>query len=289
MTESNESIPYRVARRARDPRLLPLRARISAALAKRKDAVVIDVASGGGLLAAWAAESPSTRRVYAIEDDPLQAEHTRLALSEHPGRDRITIIQTDNLLTYQPPEPWHLMLCDVISAGLLRQPQAPLVNHYLPFAAAGGLVVPEAVSTFGTLLDLDLRQLAGGLTVNTAFEDPQKLALSYRISSPAMLGTVRFDCQVPDGLAACVSIAVHKTGRAQAVVLETRLTFPGADDGIASPYDPVVVPLNQSAYVTERERLTLDFWLPHRLADEAGRATVGPLPAWLDAHISRTP
>lgn len=287
MTESNESVPYRVARRARDPRLLPLRSLIASALAARDDAIVIDVASGGGLLAAWAAECPSARRVYAIEDDRLQAEHTRLALAGHPNADRIEIIETDNLLTYRPPEPWHVMLCDVVSAGLLRQPQAPLINHYLGFAAGERLVVPQAVAFFATLLDLDPRELAPGLAIDSPFEDPHGLALERRVTSPVMLGTVRFDRRVPAEFASSVQLVTHADGWVRAVHLETRFAFPGADPDAASPYNPAVVALERPVRVAEREHLTLKVRLPHRQADEHGRATAGALPARLDASVSR--
>jgi predicted RNA methylase len=288
MTESNESVPYRVARRARDPRLIPLRAAISRALLGLEDAVVIDVASGGGLLAAWAAESPSVSRVYAIEDDPLQARHTHLALSGHASRQRIEVVETENLLTYQPPEPWHVMLCDVVSAGLLRQPQAPLVNHYLPFAAGVPAVVPQAVASFATLLDLDLSSLPGGLTLDTPFEDPQGLAWEYGIAPPVMLGTVSFDRCVPGSLTASVQVAVHTAGWARAVFLETKFAFPGADPDVASPYAPTVLLLDRPVRVAESEQVTLKIRLAHRQADAEGRASVGALPARLDASITWT-
>lgn len=287
MTESNESVPYRAARRARDPRLVPLRAAISEVLRGREDAVVIDVGSGGGLLAAWAAESPAVSRVYAIEDDPLQAQHTMQALSGHARGHRIEVVETENLLTYQPPESWHVMLCDVVSTGLLRQPQAPLVNHYLAFAVGPPVVVPQAVASFATLLDLNLNALAGGLALDSPFEDPQGLAREFSIAPPVLLGTVYFDRRVPTSLSASVRIGVHTAGWARAVFLETKFAFPSVESNAASPYDPAVVLLERPVRVAESEQITLKVRLVHQQADADGRASAGSLPARLDASISR--
>lgn len=287
---SNEFVPYQLVRRALDPSLLRLRDAIRAFLASRSNAVVIDVGAGGGLLAAWAAECSRVGRVYAIEDDPLLIEETHRALARHPHRGRISVVEVDNLLTHAPTELCDLLLVDVLSTGLLTQPLAPLLNHYLPFVKPGGRVLPSGIRNFIELMDFDFQFADGLIHLPRLFEDGASLLRARSLCARTLLSTISFEEMVPMMTSAELPCVATTAGVVRCVTLSTEVlvgdeSMFGGIDSCPTLVSPIAAPLAVDA--------AQDFWIqcriPHRNVDARGRASAGRLPERLEIEVFPAP
>lgn len=282
----NESVPYWAMRRATDRGRLVLREAIHRALRDRPRATVLDIGSGGGLLASWAAEALADGTVIAVEDDEDLWRATTAGLREHHNRPEITVLRVNNLLEWTPPDPWDLLLCDVLSSGLVAQPQVALLNHFLPFRRPHGEVLPVGVSHAVELLGLDLRRLPVQLP-RVCFQDDAGVSDGSELSAPAGAGSVYFDTPIGNYFQVSTEVVACANGLVDAIRLSTVL-LTEADvhaTGTARAAPPIVIPLPRALTVSQGQQVRVRGLLKHRTADENGRATGVVVPPELEMDV----
>lgn len=291
-TQSNESVPYWAMRRATDRSRLVLRNAIHRALRGRRSAMVIDVASGGGLLASWAGEVLTDGTIIAVEDDQVLWRATVAGLREHRNRSHLNVLKVDNLLEWTPPEPWDLLLCDVLSSGLIAQPQAALLNHFLQFRNPDGEVIPLGVSHVIELLGLGLDRLPVQLP-RICFQDETGVSEGCEMSPVAEAGFVYFNSPIGDHFQLSTGVVANASGLVDAVRLSTVLLTTAQEQASGHPRvaAPIVAPLPRTLKVVQGENVSVRGVLRHGTADENGRATVNAVPSRLEitVEVARCP
>lgn len=277
-----------MVKRTLDGRLLPLRNAIHEYLSKKTNAIVLDVGAGGGLLTAWAAECENVSQVYAIEDDPLLLEQTYKGLENHPNRNRITILQTDNLLTYNPDQTYDLLICEVISTALIEQPQMPLINHYRQFLKLNGLIIPEGLINLITLLDLDFSFCNSQIKLPAMFDAYiTSIPKEHELSNPCILNVLSFHNHVPNETEVTIQIQAIASGWVRSIRLLSKII--AGDKKIISPNSichPIISPLEEPVYVEKNQTVNISCFIPHQTIDENNRASARPLPEKIKITIS---
>ena len=280
ITNSNEFIPYRMTKRSLDQNLLLIRDAIHKFLLTRPNAIVIDVGTGGGQLAAWAAECETVVKVYALDDDPLMISYARQALRNHPKRNLISLIQVENLLTYSPPENCDLLLCEVISTGLIQQPQMPLINHFLSSLKPSGRVMPDGLVNEITLLDFDFSTLSTVVELPIVFDAHiVSTKLMNNLSLPTLVNQLSFHSPISESTIINTYVEAINSGWAHSLCLESQIVI--GDKYIPDPNPichPLIMPLSASMYVEQGQKTKLVGEIIHRNVDATGRATACELP-----------
>ncbi|MFT5432712.1 MAG: SAM-dependent methyltransferase [Myxococcota bacterium] len=105
--------------------------------------VVLDLGTGTGVLALWAAKA-GARKVYAVDPAPVIKLARRLA-KDNEGGDRIEFIEADaRELTL--PEPVDVMITECMGNFFVTDELAPVLRDAKRHLKPGGLVVPNHIS-----------------------------------------------------------------------------------------------------------------------------------------------
>jgi predicted RNA methylase len=112
---------------------------------KCKDKVVVDVGSGTGVLALFAAQA-GARKVYAVEINPRAAGIIGINAQRNGYGDIIKVIHGDGM-EVTIPEKADVVTCDLLCCGLFFEPEIQILNNAKRFLAPGGSFVPETVES----------------------------------------------------------------------------------------------------------------------------------------------
>lgn len=107
----------------------------------KKDSIVLEAGTGTGILSI-AATNAGARTVYAIEQNKLLIPQLRQNITNLGLADKIKIIEGD-ALKVKIPEKVDIIICEMICAGLIDEPQIPVLNHLLKYLKRGGSVIPK--------------------------------------------------------------------------------------------------------------------------------------------------
>lgn len=111
--------------------------------------VAVDAGTGTGILAMFAADAGAIR-VYAIEGDPAHYESLVRSIRRNGYDDTITILQGD-ASEVALPEPVDVIICEMISTGLIEELQIPVMNNLLKYGREG---VKPVLAAFENYVDL---------------------------------------------------------------------------------------------------------------------------------------
>ena len=106
---------------------------------------VLELGGGTGVLSFFAARNAA--RVWCVEHNPELVAAARRILAQNDGADKIEIVEAD-ALTYLPPEPVDVVVCEMLHVGLLREKQVEVIasfkKRYQAKFGALPTFVPEA-------------------------------------------------------------------------------------------------------------------------------------------------
>jgi len=88
---------------------------------------VLDLGACTGALSFFAALKAS--KVYAVEQLPELVQYAKVFLEANGCADKVDLIETD-AMTYLPPEPVDVFICEMLHAGLLREKQLEIVQSF---------------------------------------------------------------------------------------------------------------------------------------------------------------
>lgn len=121
----------------------------------KKGDVVIDVGSGSGILAFFAAES-GAKKVYAVEIEHLLAESLKKSVVENKMTDIIEVIEGD-ITKVKLPKNVDVLVAEIIETGLLDEQQVPAINRLRKdkIITEKTSIIPFHYKTFAQLVYLD--------------------------------------------------------------------------------------------------------------------------------------
>jgi predicted RNA methylase len=109
---------------------------------------VIDIGSGTGIFALFAAEAGASR-VYAVEVDHTLAEALRQTVEASPFAGVIEVVE-GNALHADLPKNADVVIAEIIETGLMDEMQLPVMNnlHERGIIGPNTKLIPEAYQTF---------------------------------------------------------------------------------------------------------------------------------------------
>lgn len=115
----------------------------------KKNDVVVDVGTGTGILALFAADA-GAKKVYVVEIDRRCAATLKENIKKNGYEDIIEVIYGD-ALRVKLPEKVDVIICEMISTGLIEELQIPVMNHILKFGKKNTKVF---LSRYNSYVDL---------------------------------------------------------------------------------------------------------------------------------------
>lgn len=116
--------------------------------------IVVDVGSGTGILAFFAAKA-GAKKVYAVEVDHLLAESLRTSVRLNNLQDVVEIVESD-ALEAELPQNANVVLAELIETGLLDEMQVRVMNELRTKGVIGSntKIIPGEYETFVRLLEI---------------------------------------------------------------------------------------------------------------------------------------
>ncbi|MBL1275646.1 MAG: methyltransferase domain-containing protein [Ectothiorhodospiraceae bacterium] len=88
---------------------------------------VLELGAGTGILSFFAAQKAA--RVYGVERQPELVARARSLLVENGCGDKVEIV-LGNAMTYLPPEPVDVVICEMLHSALLREKQLEIIQSF---------------------------------------------------------------------------------------------------------------------------------------------------------------
>lgn len=117
--------------------------------------VVIDVGSGSGILALFAAEAGASK-VYAVEIDPALVVYLHETIAASKYKDVIEVVSGD-VLEADLPNNVDVVIAELIETGLVDEMQVPVMNELHKNGTIGDKtkLIPQSYQTFIELMHID--------------------------------------------------------------------------------------------------------------------------------------
>jgi predicted RNA methylase len=116
---------------------------------------VIDVGTGSGILAFFAAEA-GAKKVYAVEIEPMLAKYLRQSIKLNHLEHKVEVVER-NILEAELPQDVDLIIAEIIDTGLLDELQVPAMNNLRQRGIIGKStkILPGHYRTFAQLVEAD--------------------------------------------------------------------------------------------------------------------------------------
>lgn len=216
----------------------------------RPDSVVLDVGTGSGIMAIFAAKS-GARRVYAVEVGKYLSKVSREMFSESGFADRIVPLQIEardlDLAMIEKPD---VVVCEQVTTGLIGEPQGPVINALKRAGVIDSqtIVIPAAITTSISLVQADYN-LYGTELKFPIFVDYFTKAFDrrYQVFSEEKTGhSVNFSENFDEKVVIKESLKISRPGCINGLVLTSRTNFTNVSEllGTCVSYcQPVILPI----------------------------------------------
>jgi type I protein arginine methyltransferase len=88
---------------------------------------VVELGGGSGILSSFAAQRAS--KVWCVERNPELVAAAKKFRSLNPTPEKIEIVEMD-AMDFTPPEPVHLVVCEMIHVALIREKQGQVIKAF---------------------------------------------------------------------------------------------------------------------------------------------------------------
>jgi len=116
----------------------------------KKGDVVVDMGTGSGILAMFAADA-GAKKVYAVEIDENNIRTLKENFKINGFADKIAIIKGD-ICKVKLPEKVDVIIGEMIATGLIEELQVPAMNNILKFSKKGARVLLKKYEIFADLV-----------------------------------------------------------------------------------------------------------------------------------------
>jgi predicted RNA methylase len=234
--------------------------------------VLCELGAGTGIFSIYAART--ARHVYAVEIDPATAAFARRNVEASGLADRITLIESD-ATSVRLPERVDVTLCEMLSTGLIEEPEVPALNWArAELLKPGGVTIPRRVTNVAELGQTQYTY--DGIEIRCFYFEFAGIRKPRLLSRSSCYLAVDFDQPVPETVDVRCPVEVLAGGTANCVRLTSIVELaPGVIFySTDSLMPPIVLPLRADAAVQPGTR-TLGIRYPHRT--DLGHAEV-----WLE-------
>ncbi len=225
--------------------------------------VVIDLGTGTGILALFAAER--AKIVYAVEANGALLKAAKEIASSYPHSGKITFIKGD-ACKFQPKEKADVIICEMVDTALIREAQVPVMDYAVEnLLKDSGKVIPHSCETFVELVKVDYS--IDNYTFRLPFYEKCGAKRVQRVmSKETLLHSIRFDEINPCWVEKEISLTVTQSGLVNGVRIKT---YTYGDEKTKIPPSewfnpPLVLPLSydengKPLTVKTRQKLSLYF------------------------------
>jgi len=119
------------------------------------DSVVVDLGSGSGIMALFAAKA-GAKKVFAVEHDDNNAKWLEKTFAANGYGKVIEVVQADARKVVLPQKV-DVIICEMIATGLIEELQIPVMNQALLSARKGVHVILETIENYVEAVDVDDR------------------------------------------------------------------------------------------------------------------------------------
>lgn len=112
----------------------------------KKGDVVVDLGSGTGILALFAAQSGASK-VYAVENDPVFFSSLEKTIRLNGFENKIMLLKGD-ARTIKIPEKVDVVTCEMIATGLIDEMQIPAINNIQKYCKKTTKILPLYMENF---------------------------------------------------------------------------------------------------------------------------------------------
>ncbi|MBI2720381.1 MAG: methyltransferase domain-containing protein [Rhizobiales bacterium] len=218
---------------------------------KCKGKVVVDIGSGTGIQALFAAQAGAAR-VYAIEINPRAAGIIAHNARRNGFEDVIKVIQGDGM-EVDVPEKADVVTCDLLCCGLFFEPEIQVLNNAKRYLKPGGQFIPEEVESRVELIAAETHTYGLRLDyINRSTELPGDRPLT----DAAIYNRSRFADDLSGWIDGDVVLTATQTGVANAIRTSGRaLLAPGIYTGrTVSLFNPETVFLKEPIPVSKGQQ-----------------------------------
>jgi predicted RNA methylase len=232
-------------------RTLAFKAAIEAVV--KPDSVVLDVGTGSGVMAMFAAKA-GARRVYAVEVGKYLSKVSRQIFAASGYADRIVPLriearELDAAMLAKPD----VVICEQVTTGLIGEPQGPVINALKKSGVIDShtVLIPAGFATSIALVRADYN-FYGIYLKFPIFVDYFTRSFDNRhqmLSEEKLAHTVKFSEDFDETVSIKERITASQDGTANGLLLSSLTSFFGeADLGTCVSYaQPVILPLEDLA------------------------------------------
>lgn len=199
-----------------ESRMRPFREAI--ALTVPQDGVVLELGGGTGVLSWFAAQQ--ARQVYCVERNPALVRAARSFLDNNTHGDRVTVMQAD-AMTYLPPEPVDVVICEMLHVGLIREKQLEVLTSFQErYRQRFGLRLPKFIPDTTLLAIQPIQQdfCFHGYTATVPMFEPAGPHMAERcLAEPHIYGTIDYRTQFPLEFAVDTRLTMQRGGQFNAI------------------------------------------------------------------------
>jgi ribosomal protein L11 methyltransferase PrmA len=224
--------------------------------------VVLDLGTGSGIMALFAAEA-GAGKVYAAEIGEYLYRAAAQTFAQSEYASRFTLIRQNALdLALSQIEKPDVVLCEMITTGLISEMHGPVLNALKRAAIIDDQtrLIPAGLSTSVSLVSTDF-QFYGMRLEFPIFLDYFTRALPRScefLSLPKEAQSVQFGRAFSEDIEVEERVIVNRSGRLNGLRLDSATSFPnGASLGTCVSYcQPVILPVAE-AEVREGQAVTV--------------------------------
>lgn len=244
-----------------DSRMQPFREAIE--LTVPPGGTVLELGGGTGVLSWFAAQQ--ARRVYCVERNPALVRAARSFLEQNPQGERVEVIQAD-AMTYLPPEPVDVVICEMLHVGLIREKQLEVLASFQErYRKKFGPRLPQFIpdTTLLAIQPLEQDFCFHGYTASVPMFEPAGPHMAERaLAGPHVYSTIDYRTELPQAFFVDAQLTFERPGRFNAVSFLTNnfLAFVLSEQrAVQWMMNQLILPLPQPLDVVAGETVSVQF------------------------------
>jgi predicted RNA methylase len=213
--------------------------------------VVLDLGTGSGIMALFAAEADA-RKIYAVEIGEYLARAAAQTFAQSKYVERFTLLRTNACdLSLQDIESPDVVICEMITTGLISEMQGPVINCLKRSKVIGPRtkIIPPMLHTDLTLVSADLKIYQHALAFPFFLDYfTRELPRGCEpLSSVRRVHTVKFQEAFNGDIEIVEEVQASKAGTLNGIRLGSTTEFlDGSTLGTCISYcQPVILPLKE--------------------------------------------
>ncbi len=224
---------------------------------------VLELGGGTGVLSYFAAQQAG--QVWCVERNPALVAAARRFLKANDHGHRVEVVQAD-AMTYLPPEPVDVVICEMLHVGLLREKQTDVLTAFKrayqrQFGPQLPVFIPDASLLAVQLVEQDFC-FNGYHAAVPLFQPPGMQTSSRQLSQPEIYSSLFYSQEIPREFHIEQQFLVTAAGELNAVSFQTKnfLAFRLAErSSIDWMMNHLILPLPGPLTVTTGDQVTVRF------------------------------